>query len=250
MLEFRKKAVYEVSGCTCDRCGRRMIPDDPDSEWHERVSIAYHGGFDSIFGDGHAISIDLCQHCVRDTLGAWLRISSTSIYDVEPTPDDLSLSALPGIIRREANDAVSGDAMKAAVEAETPRAQLEAKAIAAIFGGTTWLTAQTVSRQWNPDATDPQAVTRCWLDEGKVFSIEWAGQALYPAYIFDGPGNPLVEVAEILKIFQGYTSFRIASWFESANSMLHGQRPRERLATDPSAVIEAARNHVQGAVHG
>ncbi|SIT48934.1 conserved hypothetical protein [Paraburkholderia piptadeniae] len=58
--------MYEVSGCTCDRCGRRMTPDDTDWEWHERVSIAYHGGFHSIFGDGWAIRIDLCQHCVRD----------------------------------------------------------------------------------------------------------------------------------------------------------------------------------------
>jgi len=74
VLEYRKTITQAVSACTCDRCGRRMSPDSADLEWQERLSVAYRGGFGSIFGDGCEISIDLCQHCVRDTLGAWLRI--------------------------------------------------------------------------------------------------------------------------------------------------------------------------------
>jgi hypothetical protein len=27
-----------------------------------------------VFGDGNTISLDLCQHCVREVLGQWLRI--------------------------------------------------------------------------------------------------------------------------------------------------------------------------------
>lgn len=115
MLEFRAKSVREVSGCTCDRCGRRMTPDAPDLEWYERVSIAYHGGFASLFGDGHAISVDLCQYCVRDTLGAWLRIASSSIYDLEPLSAPIPLSSLRGIVRHDADDAVSIEAMNDAV---------------------------------------------------------------------------------------------------------------------------------------
>ncbi|EUC19658.1 UNVERIFIED_ORG: hypothetical protein BDU10_7984 [Burkholderia sp. CF145] len=117
MLEFREKLAREVSGCTCDRCGRRMTPDAPDLEWYERVSIAYHGGFNSMFGDGHAICIDLCQYCLRDTLGAWLRIASTSIYDVESSSDPIPLSSLRGIIQHDAGNAVSVEAMNAAVVA-------------------------------------------------------------------------------------------------------------------------------------
>jgi hypothetical protein len=128
--------------------------------------------------------------------------------------------------------------------------EMEAKAVAAVLDGTTWLTTQTVGKQQNPDATNLHAVTSRWKKEGKVFSIERAGQNLYPRYIFDDLGNPIPQVAEILKIFQGYTPFRIASWFESTNSMLHGKRPREVLATHPSAVVEAARDHAVGAVHG
>lgn len=130
------------------------------------------------------------------------------------------------------------------------RAEMEAKAVAAVLGGTTWLSAQTVGKRQNPDATNPHAVPSRWKKEGKIFSIERAGQALYPSYIFDELGNPLPAVAEILGILRGYTPFRIASWFESTNSMLRGRRPREILATDPAAVVEAARDHVVGPVHG
>ncbi|MFM0619062.1 hypothetical protein PQR37_33930 [Paraburkholderia nemoris] len=130
------------------------------------------------------------------------------------------------------------------------RAEMEAKAVAAVLDRTTWLTAQMVGKQQNPDATNLHAVTSRWKKEGRVFAIERAGQTLYPRYIFDDLGNPIPAVAEILKVFEGFTPFRIASWFESTNSMLHGKRPREVLATGPLAVIEAARDHVVGAVHG
>ncbi|MFM0528914.1 hypothetical protein PQR11_28490 [Paraburkholderia strydomiana] len=363
MLEFRERLVPEVSACTCDRCGRRMTPGDPDSEWHERVSIAYRGGFNSIFGDGQAIRIDLCQHCVRDTLGPWLTVESGN-DDINPSSDSFPLSALRGCIRH-ADEAVSVEAMNAAIaDGMTPpmvghpssdadrtsrerkshrdyrvieyeeageiwrelrevdyisdrgfgcsdtgacvrwtpeegeqaaesildrmraamaspvlqlsgsrresdrrwlgaerladpvrqltssRAEMEAEAIAAVFDGTTWLTALGVDRQHNRHAAIPEAVAIHWKQEGKIFSIDLARETLYPAYIFDELGSPIPEVAEILKLFSDYTPFRIASWFESTNGMLHGKRPRERLATDPSAVVEAARDHAAGPVHG
>ncbi|MFM0439432.1 hypothetical protein PQQ84_23440 [Paraburkholderia strydomiana] len=364
MLEFRERLVREVSACTCDRCGRRMTPDDPDSEWHERLSVEYRGGLHSIFGDGQAIRIDLCQHCVRDTLGPWLKVESGNYDNVNPSSDAFPLSALRGCLRH-ADEVVYVEAVNAAIaDGVTPpmmgdpssdvdpaarrhrshwdyrvieyyeageiwrelrevhyisdrgpgcsdtgacvrwmpeegehtaesildrmraalarpvlelsgsrqesdrqwlsaerladpvrqptssRGEMEAKAIAAVFDGTTWLTALAVGRQHNPGAAIPRAVAIRWKQEGKIFSIDLARETLYPAYIFDELGNPIPEVAEILKLFSDYTPFRIASWFESTNGMLHGKRPRERLATDPSAVVEAARDHAQGSVHG
>ena len=56
----------------CDRCGRLF--DLGDVEFHEAVSIDLKAGFGSIFGDGNAVQIDLCQHCFKLTLGRWLRI--------------------------------------------------------------------------------------------------------------------------------------------------------------------------------
>jgi hypothetical protein len=364
MLEFRERLVPEVSACTCDRCGRRMTPDDPDSEWHERLSIEYRGGFHSIFGDGQAIRIDLCQHCLWDTLGPWLKVESGNDDNINPSSDSFPLSALRGCIRH-ADEAVSVEAVNAAIDDGvappmvgdpssdadrtsrepkshwdyrlieyhevgeiwrelrevhyisdrgfgwsdtgacvrwTPeegeqaaesildrmraavarpvlqlsgsrqesdrrwlgadrladsirqpgslRADMETESIAAVLDGTSWLTALAVGKQHNPGAAIPRAVAIRWKQEGKIFSIDLARETLYPAYIFDELGNPIPEVAEILKLFADYTPFRIASWFESTNGMLHGKRPRERLATDPSAVVETARDHVEGTVHG
>ena len=158
-------------------------------------------------------------------------------------------------VRQRISEA-EGSALQGLVDASpvrgilSPRAALEAKAVEAVLNGTEWLTAPEVGRQQNPDATNLHAVTSRWKKEGKVFSIERAGQALYPKYIFDQLGNPIPEVAQILQIFEGYRPFRIASWFESTNSMLHRKRPREVLAVDAAAVVEAARDHVVGAVHG
>jgi hypothetical protein len=59
----------------CDRCGRQAERDDLDCEFHEFTSIKYRAGFGSIFGDGNGVEVDLCQHCLRDTLGAWIRVT-------------------------------------------------------------------------------------------------------------------------------------------------------------------------------
>lgn len=73
MREYRHQTVQKLAACTCDRCKRRLTPDD--GEWQERLSFDHACGFDSVFGDGNTISLDLCQHCVRDVLGQWLRIT-------------------------------------------------------------------------------------------------------------------------------------------------------------------------------
>jgi hypothetical protein len=75
MLEYQDKIVQEVAACTCDRCQRRMTPEDGDFEWQERLSIAFQGGYGSVFGDGKKVRLDLCQQCVSETLGTWLRIT-------------------------------------------------------------------------------------------------------------------------------------------------------------------------------
>lgn len=91
MREYRDKTVQELAACTCDRCGRHMTP--MDHEWYERVSLDWQGGFDSVFGDGAHVSLDLCQHCVRDTLGQWLRV------DLPAAPEG-PVQALKGMVRQ------------------------------------------------------------------------------------------------------------------------------------------------------
>lgn len=62
-----------VKQLRCDRCGR--LADDSESEFFEFTSIDYKAGYGSIHGDGNQVEIDLCQHCLKETLGLWLRVT-------------------------------------------------------------------------------------------------------------------------------------------------------------------------------
>jgi len=64
-----------IQSLICDRCGREAERDGLECEFHEFTSIQNRAGYGSIFGDGNRVEVDLCQHCVKDTLGAWIRIT-------------------------------------------------------------------------------------------------------------------------------------------------------------------------------
>lgn len=74
MLEFTQKSVAVVSGCICDRCEKKLVPSSEG--WDEKWSMEHQAGYHSLFGDGNKVSLDLCQECVRDVLGSWLRIEA------------------------------------------------------------------------------------------------------------------------------------------------------------------------------
>jgi len=59
----------------CDRCGRVAKDTVEDIiEWQEFISIYIEGGYGSIFGDGNISTCDLCQHCVGELFGGYLRL--------------------------------------------------------------------------------------------------------------------------------------------------------------------------------
>lgn len=62
-----------IKALRCDRCNLEAGLDDP--EFHEFVSVDHVAGYASVFGDGNAVQLDLCQACVKECLGAWLRVS-------------------------------------------------------------------------------------------------------------------------------------------------------------------------------
>ncbi len=66
------EAVSVVHQIVCDRCGKETVRNE--SEFHEMTSIDFKAGYGSVFGDGNRVEIDLCQHCLRETLGTWLRV--------------------------------------------------------------------------------------------------------------------------------------------------------------------------------
>jgi hypothetical protein len=116
MLEYREKSIREVSVCTCDRCGSRMSPEDSDGEWQERVSLAWRGGVHSLFGDCAELRLDLCQHCVKATIGEWIRITPCDLGDGLP---DLRSLVLAGAASSPASatDAAYFDSLRALIKA-------------------------------------------------------------------------------------------------------------------------------------
>jgi hypothetical protein len=67
-----------VKQIRCDRCDRLAEVGDAELEFQEFVSINQQAGYASIFGDGNHVQVDLCQHCLKDVLGPWLRIEDPS----------------------------------------------------------------------------------------------------------------------------------------------------------------------------
>jgi len=76
MQRTAPRTVMEVCAITCDRCGREVQRDDADYHFQQMTSIAFDAGYDSVFGDGNRVEIDLCAPCLQQTLGAWLRVTA------------------------------------------------------------------------------------------------------------------------------------------------------------------------------
>lgn len=65
---------YVVSSITCDICQRRFSFEDDVFEVQEFTHIRKTGGYGSVFGDGDSIELDMCQHCLKEKLGGYIRI--------------------------------------------------------------------------------------------------------------------------------------------------------------------------------
>lgn len=68
------ETVSVVHQIRCDRCGKEV--ERGEVGFGEMTSIGFDVGYDSIFGDGNRVEVDLCEPCLRDTLGAWLRVKT------------------------------------------------------------------------------------------------------------------------------------------------------------------------------
>jgi hypothetical protein len=127
---------------------------------------------------------------------------------------------------------------------------LERRAMDSIFKSTIWMSVATVEEKRAKHVPNTDDSVSQLIKSGRVFVVERDGATLCPAYAVDAQGNPVQAVAEIIRVFDGYRPIRIAAWFESTNSLLHGRRPRELLVSDPAAVVAAAKDHVVGPTHG
>lgn len=64
--------ILAVSGATCDRCGSAMPAGS--AQFRESISIDKLCGSSSIFGNGKLLRLDLCERCLQEVLGPWLRV--------------------------------------------------------------------------------------------------------------------------------------------------------------------------------
>lgn len=79
------RTVMEVCAIVCDRCGKEAHRDGDDYSFRQMTSIAFDAGYDSTFGDGNRVEIDLCAHCLKETLGAWLRVTAPEGAGLNPS---------------------------------------------------------------------------------------------------------------------------------------------------------------------
>ncbi|MGH9278717.1 MAG: hypothetical protein ACRD12_11535 [Acidimicrobiales bacterium] len=93
------------------------------------------------------------------------------------------------------------------------------------------------------DAPDPGPGRRAqrWHRKGRIFGVEYEGATWYLGFQFDGAGNPLPVVAEILSQLGGWSDWDIAAWFVRPNGLLDRDRPVDLVVDDPAAVVAAAR---------
>lgn len=66
-----------VTSIICDRCKLEYYIDNNNDymEIQEFLRIDMIGGYNSVFGDESTIKLDICQHCLKQTLGDYLRIN-------------------------------------------------------------------------------------------------------------------------------------------------------------------------------
>lgn len=128
-------------------------------------------------------------------------------------------------------------------------AQMQARALQAVLENGEWLTADEIGERGRFSASNLAAPANRWKQEGKIFALPYQGQDRFPRYGLDEAFRPVPGLEPVLKALGPISPWRIAAWFESTNSWLSSQRPRERLDSDPVGVLRAA-EHYRGVGHG
>jgi hypothetical protein len=107
-----------------------------------------------------------------------------------------------------------------------------------------FLTAEEIAKG-RSRAANRSAMAGRWRSEGRIFSVEWKGRALYPGFQFDEQGAPLPIVARVLAALprDRMSEWEVALWWTSANGWLSGARPVDRIH-DPEQrpLIDAAQH--------
>jgi hypothetical protein len=79
MIEYEKikieKEEMVPKSIICDVCGNRFDYKDI-FEIQEFTHIRKNCGYVSVFGDGDKIECDICQNCLKEKLGKYMRVKT------------------------------------------------------------------------------------------------------------------------------------------------------------------------------
>jgi len=72
-----KIEVRNLNKVQCDVCKKEANIEDVDemSFIQEMTHISYTGGYGSIFGDMNKIELDICDKCLNEQLGNFIRVN-------------------------------------------------------------------------------------------------------------------------------------------------------------------------------
>jgi len=89
MISYRIETVEQkiAETVTCDVCKKIYDWEKDVMEVQEFLHIRGTGGYDSVFGDGFQFEADICQHCLKQKLGDFLRIEGDLPFS-EPEDED------------------------------------------------------------------------------------------------------------------------------------------------------------------
>jgi hypothetical protein len=81
MIKYETKQVEQkiVKSITCDVC-KQEYTDTMDLQ--EFLIINFMGGYGSVFGDSNKVNGEICQKCVKELLGKYLRIEDPENTDI------------------------------------------------------------------------------------------------------------------------------------------------------------------------
>ena len=97
--------------------------------------------------------------------------------------------------------------------------------------------------QWRGVSTNPSATLAKYREQGRLFAVKEGRTYLYPRFQFGPDAAPLDAIADVLKaVPEDARGWPLLSWFDARSTLLGRQKPRDVIAQNPSAVIQAAKD--------
>ncbi|MDN5753760.1 MAG: hypothetical protein L0H15_10865 [Nitrosospira sp.] len=92
---------------------------------------------------------------------------------------------------------------------------------------------------------NPAQTASRWKGNGQIFSVDYFGTDLFPAFQFEA-GRPKMVIKKILAILSPYRSpWQIAYWFVDENVWLDNAQPVDLMESRETDVLQAARMEIE-----